>query len=111
MLDSQQLGFGAVVGDEIWDPQSRVRVVLGPLPLREYLDFLPSGTAFGPLRSLVRFIAGDEYDVEAQLILRREDVPGCQLGAGGASAPQLGWVSWSKSRMMDRDASETILQL
>ncbi|HEX4228794.1 MAG TPA: type VI secretion system baseplate subunit TssG [Bryobacteraceae bacterium] len=111
MLDSQQLGFGAVVGDEIWDPQSRVRVVLGPLPLQEYLDFLPSGTAFAPLRSLVRFIAGDEFDVEAQLILRREDVPGCQLGAGGEAAPQLGWVSWSKSKMMDRDASETILQL
>ena len=111
MLDSQQLGFGAVVGDEIWDPQSRVRVVLGPLPIREYLDFLPSGTAFAPLRSLVRFIAGDEFDVEAQLILRREDVPGCELGAGGAAAPQLGWVSWSKSKTLDRDASETILQL
>jgi type VI secretion system protein ImpH len=111
MLDSQQLGFGAVVGDEIWDPQSRVRVVLGPLPIREYLDFLPSGTAFAPLRSLVRFIAGDEFDVEAQLILRREDVPGCELGAGGAAAPQLGWVSWSKSKTLDQDASETILQL
>ncbi|HEX4808051.1 MAG TPA: type VI secretion system baseplate subunit TssG [Bryobacteraceae bacterium] len=111
MLDSQQLGFGVVVGDEIWDPQSRIRVVMGPLPLREYLDFLPSGTAFAPLRSLVRFFAGDEFDVEAQLILRREDVPGCQLGGSGESAPQLGWVSWSKSKMMDRDVSETILQL
>jgi len=57
-FDSQQLGFGAVAGDEIWDPQSRVRIVLGPLSLQQYLDFLPSGTAFSPLRSLVRFYAG-----------------------------------------------------
>ena len=28
---SQKLGFGAVVGDEIWDQQSRVRIKLGPL--------------------------------------------------------------------------------
>ncbi len=31
-FDSQQLGLGAIVGDEVYDPQSRVRVVSGPLP-------------------------------------------------------------------------------
>lgn len=109
--DSQQLGFGTVVGDEIWDPQSRVRVVLGPLSLRQYLDFLPSGTAYRPLRALVRFYAGDELDFEAQLILKREEVPGCELGASGNAAPQLGWVSWSRTREMEYNPSETILQL
>jgi type VI secretion system protein ImpH len=110
-FDSQQLGFGAVVGDEIWDPQSRLRVVIGPLPLHRYLDFLPSGAAYRPLRSLVRFFAGDEFDFEAQLILRRDDVPACELGAGGESAPRLGWLSWSKTRELEYNPSETILQL
>lgn len=110
-LDSQQLGFGAVVGDEIWDPQSRIRVVLGPLPLRRYLDFLPSGTAYRPLCSLVRFFAGDEFDFEAQLVLKREQVPGCELGAEGETAPQLGWVSWSKTRDVNHHRCDTILQL
>ena len=109
--ESRQLGFGSVVGDEIWDPQSRIRVVLGPLPLQQYLDFLPSGTAYRPLRNLVRFYSGDEFDFEAQLILKREEAPGCQLGASGEAAPQLGWVSWSKTREMDHNPSETILQL
>ncbi len=109
--ESRQLGFGSVVGDEIWDPQSRIRVVIGPLPLRRYLDFLPSGTAYRPLRSLVRFYSGDEFDFEAQLILQREDVPRCELGASGEGAPQLGWVSWSKTRDMDYNPSQTILQL
>jgi type VI secretion system protein ImpH len=108
---SQQLAFGAVVGDEIWDPQSRVRIVLGPLSLRQYLDFLPSGTAFKPLQTMVRFFAGDEFDFELQLLLKREETPGLQLGSAGAAAPQLGWVSWSKTREMEYNPSETILQL
>jgi type VI secretion system protein ImpH len=110
-LDSQQMGFGAIVGDEIWDPQARVRVTLGPLPLRQYLDFLPSGSAFRPLRTLIRFIGGDELDFEVQLILRREDVPACELGGSGDTAPQLGWLSWGKTEQMDRDPGETVLQL
>jgi len=107
----QQLGFGAVVGDEIWDPQSRVRIVLGPLSLKRYLDFLPSGTAFKPLQSMTRFFAGDEFDFEVQLLLKREETPRLQLGAIGDEAPQLGWVSWSKTREMEYNPCETILQL
>lgn len=110
-LDSQQLGFGAVVGDEIWDPQSRVRVVIGPLPLARYLDFLPSGAAYRPLCSLVRFFAGDEFDFEVQLILKREETPACELGATGDTAPRLGWLTWSKTRELQYNPSETILQL
>jgi type VI secretion system protein ImpH len=109
--DSQQMGFGAIVGDEIWDPQARVRIVLGPLSLREYLEFLPSGTAFPPLRGLIRFFAGDELDVEVQLILRRDEVPSCELGAAGDAAPQLGWLSWGKTQAMNRNPGETVLQL
>lgn len=110
-LESQQVGFGAVVGDEVWDPQARVRLVLGPLTLRQYLDFLPSGTAFGPLRAIVRLFAGDELDFEMQLILRREDVPACELGTSGEGSPQLGWLSWSKTKPADRNPGETVLQL
>ena len=29
--ESEELGFGAVVGDEVWNQQSKVRIVLGPL--------------------------------------------------------------------------------
>lgn len=109
--DSQQMGLGAVVGDEIWDPHARVRIALGPLPLQRYLAFLPSGSLFEPLRALVRFFAGDELDFEVQLILRREEVPACELGSAGETAPQLGWLTWGKTQAMDRDPAETVLQL
>jgi len=108
---SQQLGVGAVAGDEVWDQQSVVRVRLGPLTLAQYLDFLPNGTAYEPLRALTRFFSGDELDFEAQLVLRREEAPGCELGGSGDTAPQLGWLTWSATALMPRDPDDTILLL
>src|SRR5580698_3376734 len=49
---SERLGFGAIVGDEIWDQQSRVRIRLGPLTMRQYVDFLPGGGAYAGIRAL-----------------------------------------------------------
>ena len=33
--ESEQLGFGAVVGDEVWDQTARVRIGIGPLSLQQ----------------------------------------------------------------------------
>jgi type VI secretion system protein ImpH len=109
--DSERVAVGAVVGDEIWDEQTRVRIVLGPLPLERYLDFLPNGTAFEPLRGLTRFFSGDELDFEVQLVLKRAEVPACELGREDSEAPLLGWVSWAKTAPMGRDPGDTILNL
>jgi type VI secretion system protein ImpH len=112
---SEQLGVGAVVGDEIWNQQSGVRLCIGPLPLRSYADFLPGGSAYQPLRAITRFFAGDEVDFEVQLILKRDEVPGCELDETPRSpehiAPQLGWSTWVKSAPMRRDPGDTILRI
>ena len=105
---SDQLGFGAVVGDEIWDQQSRVRIQFGPLALEQYEDFLPGGEAHRHVRALASFFAAGEYDVEIQLILRRDEVPPCELRPAGR---RLGWTSWVKSAEFTRDPGETVLEL
>ncbi len=109
--DSDELGFGAVVGDEMWNQQSRVCVVLGPLSLERYADFLPNGESYEPLRAWVRFFSNDEWDFEVKLILEQEQVPACTLGAEGVSGPQLGWVSWVKSAPFNRNPGDTVLAL
>jgi len=108
---SEQVGQGAIVGDEIWDQQSGVRIRLGPLTLKQYLDFLPTGTAYEPLQALLRFYSGWEIDYEVQLVLKRDQVPGCQLGQESVEAPMLGWVSWAKNTGMDRDPDDTVLRV
>lgn len=109
--ENEQLAVGAVLGDEVWEPQARVLIRLGPLTLDQYLEFLPTGSAFQPLRALVRFFADDDLDFEVRLVLKREEVPFCELGAETKEAPRLGWVSWTKWAPMQRDPQETVLRL
>jgi len=109
--ESQQLGRGAVVGDEIWDQRSRVRIKLGPMALSQYRDFLPDGSAFEPLRAITKFFSNGEFDFEAQLFLKREEVPTCDVGFEGEGPPRLGWVTWLKSKPIDRDPGDTVLAL
>lgn len=108
---SQQVGFGAIVGDEVWDQHSRARIKIGPLSMERYLEFLPNGSAFRPLRALTRFFSNGEVDFEVQLILEQPQVPRCELGGEGDARPQLGWVTWMKSGPMDRNPGDTILEL
>ncbi len=109
--ETEQLAIGAIVGDEVWDEQSRVRIRLGPLTLEQYLDFLPVGTACAPLRALAEFYCGTEFDFEIQLVLERHEVPACELGREDGTAPRLGWVTWTKTVEMTRDPGDTILEL
>lgn len=107
---SSVLGKGAVVGDEIWDQQARVRIRVGPLPRARYREFLPDGPAYGKLRSLVRFFAHDQFDFELQLVLDKEDVPGLVLGDDPAET-RLGWSTWIRTVQRTVEADETILSL
>ena len=108
---SGQLGVGAVAGDEIWDQQARIRLRLGPMTRRQYDRFLPTGDAYRPLRELTRFFTNDQLDVDVQLILARDEVPACSLGADDGPAPPLGWCTWLRSAPFRRDADDTILTL
>lgn len=108
---SEQLGQGAVAGDEVWDQQARARIKLGPLSMSQYLEFLPNGSAFAPLRALTRFFSNDEIDFDVQLVLDRAEVPACELGSTGDESPKLGWVSWVRSGPIGRDPEDTILPL
>jgi type VI secretion system protein ImpH len=105
---SERLGYGTVVGDEVWDQQSRVRIQIGPIPLERYMEFLPGGEAYRHLRALAQFFAGQEFDLEAQLILKWAEVPVCELSW---ESNQLGWTTWVKSQPFTRDPGDAILEL
>ena len=110
--ESTALGFGAVVGEEIWDQGSRMRLKLGPLTAAQYRDFLPTGKAWPELRAIVRSFCGYDLEFEVQLILRREDVPAFELRPPAENALCLGWHTWLKSGFdFDRDPGDTILLL
>jgi type VI secretion system protein ImpH len=109
--ESTQLGFGAVVGDEVWDQQARARIRIGPISRRQYEEFLPGAAGHVALKGLVDFFGGDQIDFEVQLVMAREEVPPCILGEPAAPAPTLGWCSWLNTSALQRDPDETILPL
>jgi type VI secretion system protein ImpH len=112
----QSLGASAVVGARVWDHQSKFRIHLGPLSLRQYESFLPATrrAAEGepshptPLRKLVdwvRFYLCLELDWDLRLHLKQAEVPALRLGVKG----QLGWTTWLGTRSSASDAGDLYL--
>ena len=111
--ESKTLGIGAVLGGRVWDHQSKFRIHLGPLTLRQYESFLPSarpgeGHRRSPLKQLVdwvRFYLCLELDWDVRLHLKKAEVPALKLGVQG----KLGWTTWLGTRRSDTDAADLYL--
>jgi type VI secretion system protein ImpH len=103
---SECLGVGVVAGDEVWDHHGRIRISLGPMRFEQYLKLLPGQDAYHELVAWLRFYSNGCYETEVQLVLAREDAPPCELGSGGKTRPQLGLVSWLKTKPLDRDPAD-----
>lgn len=103
---ARRLGGGAMLGRRAWDRQHKVRLHLGPLTIEQYRLFLPIGSARPVLQRWMQQLLGDELEWDAQLMLRREEVPPIRLGTRRGNAPRLGWVSWLGALPRTRDAVE-----
>ncbi|HJV73819.1 MAG TPA: type VI secretion system baseplate subunit TssG [Noviherbaspirillum sp.] len=100
------LGQTSLCGARVWDRQTRVRLVIGPLRRKQFDDFLPNGAAFSSLRRLFRLMVGTTFDCEVTLILDRRDVAAVRLNSQCAQA-RLGWDTWCKSCEIEVDSRDT----
>ena len=91
-----QLGFGAVAGDLVWNQQARFRVRVGPLNWERFNQFLPGGPALAELSALARHFVNQTMEFEVQLVLRAEEVPWCWVSTE-TDSPRLGLSSWLKT--------------
>ncbi|HEX6903556.1 MAG TPA: type VI secretion system baseplate subunit TssG [Thermoanaerobaculia bacterium] len=96
---------GAVLGGRVWEQGAGFELVLGPLTLGQFLDFLPIGRGFRSLSQLVRFAVGTGLDFRVRLTLKAAEVPPCRLGCG----PRLGWSAWLTTRKRTEDDSQVRL--
>ncbi|HTV21687.1 MAG TPA: type VI secretion system baseplate subunit TssG [Polyangiaceae bacterium] len=67
------LGVSSRVGTQVYDRQSKFRVIVGPVALDEHRRFLPGGDFLAELSELVRRYVGDELRWDMRLILREAD--------------------------------------
>ena len=103
------LGKTALLGGRVWSRQHRFRIVVGPLPLDDYLRLLPGGTSFRRLIPIVRNYAGDTLVWDVNIILKQEEVPPTRLGDRKTGGGRLGWTSWLMPRRRPTDAADLYL--
>jgi type VI secretion system protein ImpH len=99
--ENATLGGGATLGTRTWQCQSRFELVLGPLRIADFVDFLPGARGLNELKALVRLYTNEEWSWQVRLLLEPADVPPVRLGESG----WLGWTSWLGTRReVARDA-------
>lgn len=120
---NHRLGESAMAGAQVWDQQAKFLLRVGPLSFNTFCDFLPNGRLYRQFMQLVRFIVGQEFDFDVQLILKAVDVPdhgwlkpGQRPAEVGPSRqtlpsplPRLGWTTWLGATKFTHDANDLVL--
>lgn len=107
---NSKLGANTICGARVFDNQSKFRLKIGAIGFEKFKEFLPNGAAYAAICSLTRFVAGQEYDFDLQLILTAREVPSCILTTRARRRPMLGWSSYLKTQKFASDDEQVILQ-
>jgi len=107
-LAHYRLGVDAAIGAQVWDPQARFIIRLGPLDAARFAELLPGRPLFERLCGLTRLFVGPEQDFVLNPVLAADAVPATKLGAGGG---RLGLTSWiGQPRPRRKPASDAFLR-
>jgi type VI secretion system protein ImpH len=103
-----QLGEDLIVGERVWDVQSKFRLRVGPLRYARFRWFMPNGDGLRSLCQLTRAYVGLELDFDVQVVLQAAEVPACRLTSDSAEGSYLGWNTWVRSDPCGQDAEDAV---
>ncbi len=103
-----RLGQNVTAGSAIEDFSGSFRIVLGPVGYADYLALTPGSKRLAEIFAVARLFVGSGFDFDVQVILKKEDVPFCQLGQADAPA-RLGWNSWARLAPATKDSTDAIV--
>ncbi|MDQ6628445.1 MAG: type VI secretion system baseplate subunit TssG [Pseudomonadota bacterium] len=101
-----QLGVSATSGSKWRDRQYKFRIGIGPLTLKQYVDFLPGTRTWLRLREWVQQYAGLDLRWDVELTLAADHVPEPRLGP----AARLGISTWIGRQSPARDRHDLRLR-
>ena len=113
---NNRLGLTSVIGEQVWDIQSKFRLRIGPLEYEQFLDFLPDLAPIPDRKGLfllfhlVKLYVGPALDFDVQLVLMRSEVPDCQLEEGIIFGARLGWNTWLRSEEHREDPEDAVFE-
>ena len=102
------LGVEAVAGVQTWDVQSRFRLRLGPMTLRQFQAFFQPDGPRALLSQVIREAVGPAIAFDLQLVLKADEVPALQLGGPGPP-PRLAQTTWVGAAAVRQDRDEAVL--
>jgi type VI secretion system protein ImpH len=111
-----RLGVDAVAGERVWDVESKLRIRLGPMTYKQFVEFLPDRErvpgrkSFYLLVQLARQYVGPERDFDVQLLLKGGEAPECVLTSADGEGTRLGWNSWLGSREFAAPVGDAVFQ-
>ncbi|MCL2714035.1 MAG: type VI secretion system baseplate subunit TssG [Alphaproteobacteria bacterium] len=103
-----RLGVDAIAGATVNDRSGGFRVVIGPVGYVDYLSLEPGSPRMNELMALTRLYVGPALRFDVQVILRKEEVPFCQLG-DPAQRPRLGWNAWARLVPLSHDSDDAVV--
>lgn len=91
-----RLGHDAVIGERVFDIQSSVMIVVGPLGYEDFRTLLPDGARAHMLTDLAAQALGPDKTFRIRLELKAGEVPGVALQPDpqAPEASRLGWNTW-----------------
>ncbi len=95
------LGQGAAAGSQVWDPQARFIIRIGPLRRRAFEALLPGSPRYRHLVDLARLFVGLDTGFALNLILAKAEIPPLALGGGVARLGQTSWMGMPAPRQQD----------
>jgi len=102
------LGQNTTAGSSIEDFAGGFRIVIGPVGYADYLALSPGSHRLSEIFALTRLFTGSALEFDVQVILRKEDIPFCQLGQTDTPA-RLGWNSWARVAPAYKDSADAIV--
>jgi type VI secretion system protein ImpH len=103
-----QLGLNLIVGERVWDVQSKFRVRVGPLDYERFRRFLPGGDGLRDLYELTRTYVGPDLDFDVQVVLMASKVPECRLSSDEGQIRALGCDAWIRCVDFAADVDDAV---
>jgi len=90
---NSRLASDFLLGNEVLDQTGKFRVLFDRLSWARFTEFLPGGSLFAELQTLVRFVLRSRLGFDVELRLKTAEIP--EFSVGQSSPCRLGWTTWA----------------
>jgi type VI secretion system protein ImpH len=99
------LGRTTTIGEKVFDVSGKIRFVLKPLTLKQFLSLLPGGEHAKILHYLVNLYVPDNLEFDVALNIITEEIPPIKLGCKDTALGLATWIGRSEEKSVSRVVS------